>query len=102
MEIGDYCRRVGAWVEAHGGYFPPLANLARLTEETGELARTVGALFGPKVPKPGDPVPDPEEEVGDLFFVLAVLANQLDVDPERAAERALAKAAERDGDRFSA
>ncbi len=48
-----YQERVSRWVAAHGGTWPPLANLARLSEEVGELARVLNARFGPKTPKPG-------------------------------------------------
>lgn len=101
MESGEFQRKVGSWVEGHGGYFPPLANLARLTEETGELARAMGALFGPKVPKPGEDPGSPAEEIGDILFVLAVIANQTGVDLGDAARAALAKAEARDAERFA-
>ena len=95
-----YQERVSRWVAAHGGTWPPLANLARLSEEVGELARVLNARFGPKTPKPGEQPGDLGEEIGDIAFVLAVLAGQLHVDLAAAAEQALAKAARRDSERF--
>lgn len=100
MEVSEFQKTVGRWVEGHGGYFPPLANLARLTEETGELARAMGALFGPKAPKPGEDPGTPAEELGDILFVVAVIANQTGVVLADAAEAALAKAERRDDRRF--
>jgi NTP pyrophosphatase (non-canonical NTP hydrolase) len=91
---------VRAFVEAHGGFFPPLANLARLTEEVGELARVLGATHGPKRPKPGESIPNAAEELGDIVFVAAVLASQLGLSLAAAAEASLAKARRRDAHRF--
>jgi len=102
MEIGEFQARVAGWVEGHGGYFPPLANLARLTEETGELARAMATLFGPRVPKSGEDPGTPEEEIGDILFVLAMIAGQSGVDLARAAASTLAKVERRDADRFPA
>ncbi len=96
----DYQSRVGRWVEAHGGTWPPLANLARLAEEVGELARALNAEVGPKAPKPGEQAAGVAEEIGDVLFVLAVLAGQLGVDLQAAGEAALLKAERRDRHRF--
>lgn len=96
----DYQERVSRWVEGHGGTWPPLANLARLTEEVGELARAINARFGPKTPKPAEGAGDLGEEIGDIAFVLAVLASQMGIDLAEAAEEALRKAGRRDSERF--
>lgn len=96
----DYQLRVGAWVKAHGGIWPPLANLARLSEEVGELARALNGAVGPKSPKPDEVEADLAEEIGDVLFVLAVLAGQFNIDLRAAAEAALQKAERRDRDRF--
>jgi NTP pyrophosphatase (non-canonical NTP hydrolase) len=85
-----------ASIQALGGYWPPLANLARLLEECGEVARVVNQLHGPKRRKPGEPLPDPAEELGDALFVLLVLANSLGVDLATALGTVLAKYAQRD------
>lgn len=102
MEVSEFQTRVARWIEGHGGYFPPLANLARLTEETGELARAMETLFGSRVPKPGEDPGTPEEEIGDMLFVLAVIAGQTGVDLARAAEATLAKVELRDAGRYPA
>lgn len=74
-----------------GGYWPPLANLARLFEECGELARAVNQSHGPKVRKPGETAVEVQEELGDCLYVLLVLANSLGVDAGAGLEAALAK-----------
>jgi NTP pyrophosphatase (non-canonical NTP hydrolase) len=87
--------RVDASIRALGGYWPPLANLARLFEECGELARAVNQAHGPKLRKPGEAVVSASDELGDALYVLLVLANSLDLDAEAALTAALGKVAAR-------
>lgn len=82
------------------GYFPPLVNLARLTEEVGELARELNHRFGPKTKKADEPEGDIALELGDILFVLVVLANQMEIDLGTALERTLDKYRVRDADRW--
>ena len=52
MSLKDSQHRVDAWVsQFEEGYFHPLTNLARLSEEVGELAREVNHRFGQKTKK---------------------------------------------------
>ncbi|HEY7021362.1 MAG TPA: MazG nucleotide pyrophosphohydrolase domain-containing protein [Ktedonobacterales bacterium] len=87
--------RVDASIRALGGYWPPLANLARLFEECGELARAVNQAQGPKLRKPGEADVSASDELGDALYVLLVLANSLDLDAEAALSGALEKVAAR-------
>ena len=82
---------VNARIEALGGYWPPLANLARLFEECGELARAVNQRTGPKALKAGELPASAADELGDVLFTALVLANSLGVDAESALSGALAK-----------
>ncbi len=82
---------VDASIQALGGYWPPLANLARLFEECGELARAVNQAHGPKLVKPGEVRAAAQEELGDVLYVLLALANSLELDAESALATALAK-----------
>jgi NTP pyrophosphatase (non-canonical NTP hydrolase) len=77
-------------IQLAGGYWPPLANLARLFEECGELARAVNLECGPKVRKPSEPAVAVQEELGDALYTLLVLANSLGVDAESALAASLA------------
>jgi NTP pyrophosphatase (non-canonical NTP hydrolase) len=86
---------VDASIQALGGYWPPLANLARLFEECGELARAVNQAHGPKQVKSGETRAAAQEELGDVLYTLLVLANSLGVDAEVALAKALAKVASR-------
>ena len=42
LTVGGMQEEVDRWIQDIGkGYFPPLANMAILTEEVGELARVI-------------------------------------------------------------
>ncbi len=62
------------------GYFSPLAQMARLTEEVGELAREVNHTYGEKSKKASEPVNSVAEELGDVLFVTMIMANSLNID----------------------
>ncbi|MGE6258820.1 nucleotide pyrophosphohydrolase [Heyndrickxia sporothermodurans] len=83
------------------GYFSPLAMLARLTEELGELAREVNHYYGEKPKKNTEQEKTIEEELGDLQFVVICLANSLNIDLEEAHERVMNKFKTRDKDRWT-
>lgn len=86
---------VDASIQALGGYWPPLANLARLFEECGELARAVNQTHGAKLVKQGEAPGDVHEELGDALYVLLVLANSLNVDAASSLDAVLAKTRQR-------
>jgi NTP pyrophosphatase (non-canonical NTP hydrolase) len=101
MEIRDVQRQVDAYIsQFKEGYFPPLVNLARLTEEVGELARELNHQFGPKTKKAGEPEGHIALELGDIVFVCVVLANQLGIDLDEAIGRTLEKYQVRDANRW--
>lgn len=95
LTVAEAQRAVDASILALGGYWPPLANLARLFEECGELARVVNQQHGSKLVKPGEAASVAREELGDALYVLLVLANSLQVDAEEALRGALDKSARR-------
>lgn len=80
----------------NGEYWPPLANLARLIEETGEIARLVNQQAGHKRRKSIDDGGELATEFGDALFALTCLANSLDIDLQAGFEQALAKYQARD------
>jgi NTP pyrophosphatase (non-canonical NTP hydrolase) len=101
MELKEAQQRVDAWIDQfEEGYWPPLVNLARLVEEVGELARLMNHRFGPKTKKPGEAEQDLGEELGDVLFVLLVLANEQGIDLGEALEGVLEKYRVRDSDRW--
>jgi len=101
MELGEAQRRVDEWISRfEEGYWPPLANLARLTEEVGELARLMNHRFGPKTKKPEEVEQELAMELADVLFVLLVIANEQGIDLESALERVLEKYRTRDAERW--
>ncbi|WP_078556737.1 nucleotide pyrophosphohydrolase [Bacillus alkalicellulosilyticus] len=83
------------------GYFSPLAMLARMTEELGELAREVNHYYGEKPKKTSEEERTMEQEMGDLLFVLICFANSLDIDLEEAFDLVMTKFKTRDKDRWT-
>ncbi|MBP3040445.1 nucleotide pyrophosphohydrolase [Bacillaceae bacterium Marseille-Q3522] len=83
------------------GYFSPLALLARLTEELGELAREVNHYYGEKPKKKTEKVRTVEEELGDLLFVIICFANSLNIDLENVHNQVMNKFNTRDKDRWT-
>ena len=90
-------RQVDATIQALGGYWPPLANLARLFEECGELARAVNQAHGPKRIKAGEAQAAIGDELGDVLYVALARANGLGVDAEEALRAAIERAQARSG-----
>ena len=89
---------IQGWADRYwqGEYWPPLANLARLTEEAGEVARAVNQMYGPKKIKSGEATAQLQEELGDLLFVLLCLANSANIDLQAGFDGALEKYRVRD------
>jgi NTP pyrophosphatase (non-canonical NTP hydrolase) len=83
------------------GYFSPLAMLARMTEELGELAREVNHYYGEKPKKSTEKENTIEEELGDMLFVLICFANSLNIDLEEAHNRVMEKFNTRDKNRWT-
>jgi NTP pyrophosphatase (non-canonical NTP hydrolase) len=83
------------------GYFSPLALMARLTEELGELAREINHYYGEKPKKTTEKEYTVEEELGDLLFVIICLANSLNIDLTDSFDRIMHKFNTRDKDRWT-
>src|SRR5487761_1868075 len=67
-------------VEWHSDYWSPLSSLARLTEEVGELAREINHTYGEKPKKVSEGQGSIAAEMADILFILASLANSIDID----------------------
>ncbi len=101
MTLAEAQRAVDAWIgQFEEGYWPPLANLARLVEEVGELARELNHRHGPKRKRTDEPDQDLALEMGDVLFVLIALANEQKIDLTAAFERVLEKYRVRDASRW--
>lgn len=102
MSFRDAQQAVDRWVDQfEEGYFPPLANVARLAEEVGELAREVNHQFGPKPKKPDEQPGSLALELADILFVVICIANSQRIDLDDAFARMMAKVTSRDAGRWS-
>lgn len=90
MELQKEVHRV---VETMGGYWPPFEMLAALTEEVGELADVLLGIEGVKGNSSKERL---EEELGDVLFALACIANFYGIDLETALKKTIDKYLSRD------
>lgn len=98
----DMQKEVDAYIgQFKEGYFSPLAMMARLTEEMGELAREVNHYYGEKPKKTTEKERTIEEELGDVLFVMICMANSLHIDLETAHNIVMNKFNTRDKDRWT-
>lgn len=102
MAFGEAQAAVDQWISQYKeGYFSPLTNLARLSEEVGEVAREINHRFGQKTKKPGEPEGDLAAELGDVLFVVICLANSQGIDLDRAFAATMEKVTVRDAERWT-
>lgn len=102
MTMTEYQARVDRWIsQFEEGYFHPLTNLARLTEEVGEFAREVNHRFGQKPKKSEEAEADLAMEMADILFVLICMANREGIDLDAAFDRMMHKVETRDANRWT-
>lgn len=102
MSLHEAQQTVDRWIGQYKeGYFPPLTNLARLTEEVGELAREVNHRFGEKTKKAEEPEGSIAMELADILFVVICLANSQGIDLDDAFAAMMGKVTSRDADRWT-
>ncbi len=101
MTLKDVQKKVDDWVTQYKiGYWEPLEILARLTEETGEVARELNHRFGPKKKKDSEDNKELAVEIADIIFTLSCLANSLDLNLDEAFDEVMDKCYSRDKDRW--
>ena len=84
--------RVRAWIsQFEEGYWPPLTN----------LAREMNHRFGQKTKRADEPDQDLAIELGDVLFVILVIANEQGIELDAALGRVLEKYKVRDSDRWT-
>ncbi len=93
---------VDRWIgQYREGYFSPLANVARLAEEVGEVAREVNHRAGDKPKKAAEPDGSVAMELADVLFVVICLANSQNINLDEAFAKMMEKVATRDADRWT-
>ena len=73
-------RFLDAWIKERGKYWSPLSQYARLAEEVGELGRELNFQFGDKRRAAKDAGGSVTDELGDVLFIVGLLANDLGID----------------------
>jgi NTP pyrophosphatase (non-canonical NTP hydrolase) len=100
ISLAEVQQQVDNWIKTTGvRYFSELTNMAVLTEEVGELARIMARKFGDQSFKESDKNYDLADEMADILWVLASLANQTGVDLTEAFRKNLEKKNTRDRER---
>ncbi len=101
--LNQFQADVDTWVQAvGGGYWSPHANLARIAEEVGELARLINHLYGPKPKKASEAAQELGEELADILFAIICLANSEGIDLADSLQQVLNKVWQRDRTRYTA
>lgn len=101
MALKEIQKKVDDWVGQYSeGYWQPLSIIARLAEETGELAREVNHIYGQKKKKPSEETNEMGDEIADVIYTLCCLANSQKIDLDEAFEKLMKKLESRDKDRF--
>lgn len=100
LTLKEAQQKVDEWIRTIGvRYFEPLTNLGILMEETGELARLMVRTYGEQSFKKTDEGKDIGDEMADVLWVLICLANQCDIDLNKALLKNFEKKTLRDMDR---
>jgi NTP pyrophosphatase (non-canonical NTP hydrolase) len=98
--ISEAQQMVDGWIKQYGvRYFSELTNTAILMEEVGELARLMARIYGDQSFREKDMGKELGDEMADIMWVLMCLANQCNVDLEKAFLKNIEKKTQRDADR---
>ena len=94
-EIDEFFKREG-W-----SYWSPLSQMARLSEEVGEVARILNDMHGDKPKKSIETKQHLDEELADVIYTVLCLANSHDINMDDAMSSVFEKISIRDKGRFS-
>jgi len=99
ITVKEMQQAVDRWITTTGvRYFSPLTNMAILTEETGEVARIMARKHGDQSFKSGENQ-DLADELADVLWVVAAIANQEGIDLGKAFADNIRKKTTRDSER---
>ena len=101
MKIRKWQTIVDKWIKEHGvRYFDVKTNSILLVEEVGELMRYIARVHGEqsfkKLSESKNAKANIKDEIGDIFFVLTCISNQLDLNLEEILENNIKKKTNRD------
>lgn len=101
MSLKDYQKQVDDMLQQYEKpYWHPLSQLARMTEEVGEVSRILNHQFGDKPKKPTEEHDDLADELADVLYTVICLANSQDIELDEPMQRVIAKLETRDVGRF--
>lgn len=101
MTISGLQKAVDGYITTTGvRYFSPLTNMAVLAEETGEVARVMARVYGDQSTKSSETL-NLADELADVMWVVAAIANQTGIDLTEAIERNIVKKTTRDATRHT-
>ena len=101
MTLKNLQEQVDEWIQQYKiGYFKPHEIMTRLIEETGELAREINHIHGPKKKKSTEDIKEMGDEMADIIFTLCCLANSQNIDLDESFKRTMDKCYGRDKDRW--
>ena len=100
--LKDYQKEIDDIVQQYEKpYWHPLSQLARLSEEVGEVSRILNHQFGDKPKKPTEKHEDLADELADVLYTVICMANSQDIQLDEPLKRAIAKLETRDKGRFA-
>ena len=100
MPLQETQKIVDDWIKKYGvKYFTELTNTAILMEEVGEVARIMARRYGEQSEKESDKQKDLGDELADVLFVLACIANQTGINLQEAFNKNMEKKTKRDFNR---
>jgi NTP pyrophosphatase (non-canonical NTP hydrolase) len=103
MSIKEYQERVDDWMKSlnlEEPYWKPLEIMARLSEETGEVARELNHLHGAKKVLGKGDINKLKNEMADIIITLICLANSHNINLDGAMEEVFDKINSRDTKRY--
>ncbi len=101
VTLNEFQDKIEKWILNHGGYWSPLAMLASIMEELGELSREINHLEGIKPKREVNDTSSLGEELGDLLFSVICVANHYKIDLSVHLDQVIKKYDCRDSDRFT-
>ncbi len=100
MTLKNLQEEVDKWAQQFKKpYWEPLSQMARLTEETGEVAREMNHLFGDKKKRSDEETKGLGQELADVIFTICCIANSERINLEEEWNRMMEKITSRDKDR---
>ncbi|MFA6022592.1 MAG: MazG nucleotide pyrophosphohydrolase domain-containing protein [Candidatus Pacearchaeota archaeon] len=85
MTLDDIQKDVDNWTgQFTPQYWPVFEQFARLAEETGEVGRELNHLYGTKKKKSDEDKKDLGQELVDVIFTIACIANSQKIDLQEA------------------